>query len=231
MSDFKRKYFSRNNFFFNWAANAVELAVESAVLLIVTVGLNTLLLNLIKMCWYTYKGTHVGQVFLKKFGNNYSFFVEILDEDIISVSCELTLSAFILCLVIGSICQFVYLVRFYQGSPGLLHRFIYWGFPLTIIVSAYFFRRPIYIVEHWSAAYILYFVPTLCVYALCFKISGMLFPELAAVVKVFYSSFCFIIDHTVPAEEDKPVDIGEIEEPLTPPAAKQRVPVKANITN
>ncbi len=98
--------------------------MESVLLLVVTVGLNTLLLNLIKMCWYTYKGTHVGLVFLKKFENKYSFFVEILDEDIVSVSCELTLTAFILCLVIGSICQFVYLARFYQGSKGLLHRFI-----------------------------------------------------------------------------------------------------------
>ena len=115
-----------------------------------------------------------------------SFFVEILDEDIVSVSCELTLTAFILCLVIGSICQFVYLARFYQGSKGLLHRFIYWGFPLTIIVSAYFYRWPIYTVEHWSAAYILYFVPTICVYSLCFKISDMLLPELGAVVKAVF---------------------------------------------
>jgi hypothetical protein len=230
LTDFRRKYFSRNNFFFNYAANAVELAVESALLLVVTVGLNTLLLNLIKMCWHTYKGTHVGQVFLKKFGNNYSFFVEILYEDIISVSCELTLSGFILCLVIGSVCQFVYLVRFYQGSKGLLHRFIYWGLPLTIIASAYFYRWPIYPLERWGAAYILYFVPTICVYALCFKISGMLLPEIGAVVKAFYSSFCFIIDHMVPAEEDKPDDIVKIEEPATPPAAKQGVPVKTNIT-
>ena len=117
-----------------------------------------------------------------------SFFVEILDEDIVSVSCELTLTAFILCLVIGSICQFVYLARFYQGSKGLLHRFIYWGFPLTIIVSAYFYRWPIYTVEHWSAAYILYFVPTICVYSLCFKISDMLLPELGAVVKAVFKS-------------------------------------------
>jgi hypothetical protein len=31
LTDFKRKYFTRNNFFYNWAANAVELAVEAVI--------------------------------------------------------------------------------------------------------------------------------------------------------------------------------------------------------
>lgn len=205
--------------------------MESALLLIVTVGLNTLLLYLIKMCWYTYKGTHVGQMFLKRFGNKYYFFVEVLNQDIVRVSYELVLSAFILCLTMSSLSQFVYLVRFYQGSKGLLHRFIYWGFPLTFIVSGYFYRWPIYPVERWAAAYILYFVPTICVCALCFKISDRLLPELGAVVKAVFKSICFIMGYMNSSTEDKTAGIEEIDEPATPPAAEQGVSGMPNITN
>ena len=157
------------------------------------------------MCWYTYRATQVGRTFLKKFGNNYSFFVDILNQDIVTVSYKLTLSAFILCLVIGSVFQFLYLGRFFQGAGSWLHKFMYWGLPLTFIVSACFYRWPLYPVEHWSAAYILYFLPTICIYALCFKISDKLLPEFGAAINSVFKSIRFIIAYVESSTDSKPI--------------------------
>jgi len=208
-TDFKRRYFSRNNFFFNYAANVFELAVESALMLIITVGLNALLLYLIKMFWYTYRATQVGLTFIKKFGNKHSDLVDIINQDIVNLSSELALSAFIFCLLIGSVSQFLYLGRFFQGAGSWLRKFMYGGLPLTFIVSAYFYRWPLYPVEHWSAAYILYFLPTLCIYALCFKICDKLLPEFGAAINSVIKSIRFIIRYTNSSTASKPIPPGK----------------------
>jgi hypothetical protein len=54
-------------------ATALELTLETLLLLVVTLGLSALLLLLVNMCWHTYRDTHVGLVFVKQLGNNYGF--------------------------------------------------------------------------------------------------------------------------------------------------------------
>ncbi len=231
IADFTRKFFTRKNKYFNYVATAIELTLEALLLLAVTIGFSALLLSLVNMCWFTYRDTHVGLVFVKQLGNNYGFFIEILSQDILKISYRLTLSTFILCLIISCVCQFVYLGRYFQGVSGWLHKFMYWGIPLTFIVSAYFYRWPIYPVDRWSAAYILYFAPTLCVYALCFKITNRLFPEIGGAIKAVFIAICFIIDHVRSDDEGKPLPVAKLDCPDKPLQAEPVASMKVNTTN
>jgi hypothetical protein len=231
ISNFRRKYFTRENRGFNYLATALELTLETLLLLVVTLGLSALLLFLVNMCWYTYRDTHVGLVFVKQPGNNYGYLTQILNQDIITVSYHLTLSSFLLCLIISSACRFVYLGRFFMGSNGWLHKFMYWGIPLTFIVSAYFYRWPIFPVDRWGAAYILYFAPTLCVYGLCFKITDRLLPEIGTVIIAFFRATRFIIAKIQSADDETPVVAEEMVQPEPLPQAEPVAPMKVNPTN
>jgi hypothetical protein len=228
ISNFRRKYFIRENRCFHYVATALELTLETLLLLVVTLGLSALLLLLVNMCWHTYRDTHVGLVFVKQLGNNYGFLTKILNQDIIKVSYHLTLSAFLLCLIISSACQFVYLGRFFMGSNGWLHKFMYWGIPLTFIVSAYFYRWPIFPVDRWGVAYILYFAPTLCVYGLCFKITDRLLPEIGTVIIAFFKATRFIIARVRSADDEAPIVTVQPAHPDPPLQAKPVASMKVN---
>ena len=231
ITDFTRKFFTRKNKYFNYILTAFELSLETLLLLMVTVGFSAMLLFLVNACWFTYKDTHVGFVFVEQMGNNYQFFKDILNQDILKLSYYLTLSTFIFCLTIGSACQFAYLGRYFQGTSGWLQKFMYWGIPLTFVVSAYFYRWPIYAVDHWGAAYILYFVPTLCVYALCFKIANKLLPEIGSIIRAFMNATCFIIDRVQPDDERIPLPVAEPDCPDPTLAAEAVNTTKVNTTN
>ena len=150
------------------------------------------------MFWYTYKATPVGQMFIKQFGNKYQFFVEILSRDLVHVSVDLTIASFIFCLLVSVGCQLLYVARFFHYAKSFVHKLIYFGFPLTGLVSYYFYLWPMYPTKHWSYAYILYFLSTLCIFNLCFKISNKLIPELGAIIKAVYRAIHVIAHLAAP---------------------------------
>ena len=195
-----------------------------------------MLLSLVSMCWYTYKDTHVGLVFVKKLGNNYGFLAEIIQKDLVQVSFQLTLSAFVFCIIICSACQFFYIGRFFRGVNGWLGKFMYWGIPLTFIVSAYFYRWPLCPVDSWSAAYILYFAPVMCLYGLCFKVTDKLLPEIGTVIKAVFRAIFFVIDYVRSDAEVIPATAEGQNCPDTPLfdtslQAKPVASMKVNTTN
>jgi hypothetical protein len=224
--NFIRKFFSRQNRYFNYVATAFELTLEALVLLVVTMGLSALLLSMLNTFWFTYRDTHVGLVFVKQVGSRYGFLAQILKEDIVRLSFDLTLSAFVICLIISTVCQFMYFGRFFQGLNGWLHKFMYWGIPLTVIVSAYFYRWPQYPVDRWSAAYILYFIPTLCVYGLCFKITNALLPEIGTVIKAPFKALRFILAQMGPHNEDALMPVAGLDRHGAPQGAETAASTK-----
>ncbi len=231
LADFTRKFFTRQNKYFNYIATAFGLSLETVIYLLVTMGLSAMLLSLVSMCWYTYRDTHVGMVFVENLGSNYGFLTEIIQQDIVQVSFRLTLSAFVLCIIITSVCQFLYIGRFFQGVNGWLNKFLYWGIPLTLVVSAYFYRWPLYPVDSWSAAYVLYFAPTLCVYGLCFKISNRLLPEIGTLMGAFIRAIGFIIVYVGSSDDERKVPEPELERPDTPLQTEPVASMKVNTTN
>jgi hypothetical protein len=134
------------------------------------------------MCWHTYRNTSIGQVFLDQFGYNHDGFIKILKSDLIGLSLELALAAFIFCLVLSCIFQLFYVARFFHGTGSFLYKLIYWGTPLTFIVSYYYYSRPGFEFEYYRTTYILYSFSTICLFNLCFKISNKLIPELGVLI-------------------------------------------------
>jgi hypothetical protein len=209
---FQKNYFTRKNVVFKYATTIFELAMESIILVVFTIALNSLLLNLAKMFWYSYKSTQVGLVFLQKFGNKYQFFVEILNRELWRVSFDITIAAFIFCLVISSGCQLLYAARFFHCAKSFLHKLIYWGLPLTVLVSYCFYLWPMYPTKWWGNAYILYLFSTLCVFNLCFKISDKLIPEIGAIFKGIHRAIYAIVHSFDPVTNMKSNEIKDIEQ-------------------
>ena len=180
--DFQSTYLTRQNKYYNYAANLIESILESAVFILVAAALNFILLNFVKMCWRTYRNTSIGEVFLDQFGNNHDGFIKILKTDLIGLSLDLALAAFIFCLILSCIFQLLYVARFFHGTSSFLYKLIYWGTPLTFIVSYYYYSRPGFEFEYYRSAYILYSFSTICLFNLCFKISNKLIPELGVLI-------------------------------------------------
>ena len=208
--DFQRTYLTRQNKYYNYAANLFESILESAVFILVAAALNFILLNFVKMCWRTYRRTYIGKVFLDQFGNNYDGFIKILKGDLIGLSLELALAAFIFCLVLSCIFQLFYVARFFHGTGSFLYKLLYWGIPLTIFVSYYYYSRPGYEFEYYRTAYILYSFSTICVFNLCFKISNKLIPELGALINIAKSVAHHLARATNSKSEDQPSEEADI---------------------
>ncbi|MGD8520085.1 MAG: hypothetical protein PVF56_02980 [Desulfobacterales bacterium] len=208
--NFQRTYLTRQNKYYNYAANLFESVLESAVFIFITAALNIILLNFAKMCWFTYKSTHIGKVFLNQFGNNYDDFVKILKGDLIGLSVELTLAAFIICLILSCIFQLFHVARFFHGIGSFLYKLIYVGMPLTVIVSYYYYSRPGFEFEYYRTAYILYSFSTICLFNLCFKISNKLIPELGALFKGASSAVCALARTAKSKPENQPPEEADV---------------------
>jgi len=209
--NFQRTYLTRQNKYYNYGANLFESILESAVFIFVAATLNFILLNFVNMCWHTYRSTYIGKVFLDQFGNNHDDFLKILKGDLIGLSVELSLAAFIFCLILSCIFQFFYLARFFHGAGSFLYKLIYWGMPFTVIVSYYYYSRPGYEFEYYRTAYMLYSFSTICVFNLCFKISNKLIPELGALIGIASGAVKALARRANSKPEDQPRDETDIE--------------------
>ena len=208
---FQKTYLTRQNKYYNYVANLVESVLESALFIVVAAALNLILLNFVKMCWFTYRSTYIGKVFLDQFGNNYDGFIKILKGDLIGLSFELTLATFIFCLIFSCIFQLFYVARFFHGTGSFLYKLIYWGMPLTVIVSYYYYSRPGNEFEYYRTAYILYSFSTICLFNLCFKISYKLIPELGTLIKGANSAVHAMARMANSKSEDQSQEEGDIE--------------------
>ena len=209
--NFQRTYLTRQNKYYNYGANLFESILESAVFIFVAATLNFILLNFVNMCWHTYRSTYIGKVFLDQFGNNHDDFLKILKGDLIGLSVELSLAAFIFCLILSCIFQFFYVARFFHGTGSFLYKLIYWGMPFTVIVSYYYYSRPGYEFEYYRTAYILYSSSTICLFNLCFKISNRLIPELGALIKIANKAVKALARTANSKLEDQPREEADIE--------------------
>jgi hypothetical protein len=162
------------------------------------------------MCWHTYRNTSIGKVFLDQFGNNYDGFIKILKGDLIGQSLELALAVFIFCLILSCIFQFFYVARFFHGTGSFLFKLIYWGMPLTVIVSYYYYSRPGYEFEYYRTAYILYAFSTICLFNLCFKITHKLIPELGALINFANITVHALARAANSKSEDQPQEEADI---------------------
>jgi hypothetical protein len=106
-----------------------------------------------------------------------------LSTNFINLSIKLTVTSFIISLVIGSICQFFLINRYLYSNRGLFFRIVFWGLPLAYIVAVY--ERYVNGFGHMDTALTIAVVPTLCVFSGGFRIAKEYVPELADIIYIF----------------------------------------------
>ena len=174
-------FFTPRNSTFRYRRKIRNLMIGTILLLITTVAVNIGLLYLLDMLWYIYTSTPAGQRFVTMSTETLQVILDILRFDSVSLSIDVTLAAFTICLLISAICQVFYIARFLYLPRNFFGKIAMWGLPLAAAVATRI--QQIYEFEDWITAYIVALIPTLCVFGGCFRITGELLPELGDLVR------------------------------------------------
>lgn len=156
---------------------------ETALLLVFTTVAYILLLYFLKYWWVLFTNTDVGQAYAEHFSYSYRITNDVLSTNFINLAIELTVTSFIISLIIGSICQIFLIIRYYYSNRGLFGKIVFFGLPLAYIVAV--FMRYVYDFGHMDTAFTIAVVPTLCVFAGGFRIAKEYVPELVDIIFIF----------------------------------------------
>jgi hypothetical protein len=165
--------------------DVMEISIRAILLLISTAVFSLLVLYFYSILWHIFRITYSGKKFSMLHPKATSVISNIVNNDLIELSIHTTFSAFAICLVIGAICQVSYITRFLYYPRSIIAKLLFWGIPLTAVVSMYINDQ--IQLAHWSYTMPVTIVPTLCVFTYCFKFSETLLPEIGDVIaKIFH---------------------------------------------
>jgi hypothetical protein len=156
----------------------------TALLIVFTAVAYILLLYFLKYWWVLFTSTQVGQAYAEHFSYSYRITNDVLNTNFINLAIKLTVTSFIISFIIGSICQFFLIIRYFYSNRGLFGRMVFFGLPLAYIVAVYV--RYVNDFGHMDTAFTIAVVPTLCVFTGGFRIAKEYVPELVDVK----CSFC-----------------------------------------
>jgi len=155
----------------------------TALLIIFTAVACILLLYFFKYLWILFTASPVGQKYAEYFTYSYRITDDILNANFIDLAITLTVTSFIISLIIGCICQFFLIIRYLYSGRGLFVRMLFFGLPLTYIVAVY--MRYMHGFGHMDTALTIAVVPTLCVFSGGFRIAKEYVPELVDIKFIF----------------------------------------------
>lgn len=172
---------TQTNPYFRYGLKIVDIMIRAILLLFITAAVNIVLLYFLKIFWYTYILTPVGQRFFTASAGASQVVLDILRIDFVSLSIKVTIAAFTNCMLISAICQVLYIARYFYLSRSFFGKIAIWGLPLAATVATRI--QHIYEFEDWGTAYAVAFVPTLCVFSDCFKFTRELLPEIGDLIR------------------------------------------------
>ena len=155
----------------------------TALLIVFTAVAYIVLLYLLKYLWVLFTSAPVGQAYAGYFSYSYRITNDLLSTNFINLAIEFTVTSFIISFIIGSICQFFLIIRYFYSCRGLFGRIVFFGLPLAYIVAVY--MRYVRGFGHMDTAFTIAVVPTLCVFAGAFRIVEAYVPELVDVLFFF----------------------------------------------
>ena len=167
-----------------YGRNLVDIATRAILLVICTTILNIIILYFYNILWHIYRLTYIGKQFVNLHPQQAKMISAIISHDIAFLSLNTTLAAFVICMAVSAGCHVFYLSRLFYQSRGKVGKLILWGLPLTALVSMYVNNRLGF--NSWTAVIPIAIVPTLCVFAYCFKFSEKLLPEIGDVIRVIF---------------------------------------------
>ncbi len=180
-----KNYLTHHHSVINYLYKLLNAILTAILLLIITAIIYIVLLYLSKMLWGIYISTPMGKQFFFSSGETAQIIIDLLERDVVHFSVELTITAFIICLLISAIAQVFYVARFLYHSRDLFGKILFWGLPMTAVVAVYV--QSIYEFDSWITAFAAAFVPTLSVFTGCFKFSNELLPEIGSMVQNTFS--------------------------------------------
>lgn len=154
---------------------------EAAFLISFTIAFYIIILYYAKSWWYLFISTGVGQAYAEQFYYNYQITNDVLNRNIFDLSINLSITSFVICFLLSSLCQIFFISRYLYEGIGYFSRIIFFGLPLTYIVATYFISINEF--NNMNSAFIVVVIPTLCVFMGCFRLSEKLLPELDDIIK------------------------------------------------
>jgi len=182
----------------NYFREAMEISIRSVLLLISTAVLSLIVLYFYGILWHIYGLTHSGKKFIMLQPEAANRISNIVNNDLIEISIHTTFSAFTICLIICAICRVTYIKRFFYYPRNTIGKLLFWGLPLTAIVSMYVNDQIQW--AHWSYTVPITIVPTLCVFTYCFQFSEALLPEIGDIVGIIFNGVKRFFSTTTPQE-------------------------------
>ena len=178
------KFFQLKETCFNYGSTLVDITIRAILLFASAAALNIIFLYFYNILWHIYSLTYIGKQFVILHPEQTQMISSILGNDIVRLSTETTLAAFVICMIISVLCQIFYISRFFYNPQGLISKFSLWGLALTVVVSIYIKDQHGF--ENWAAVIPITIVPTLCIFTYTFKFSARLLPEIGEVIKAIF---------------------------------------------
>jgi hypothetical protein len=168
---------------FKYFQNHLRIAIEIILLIAFTLVVYICLLYCAKYLWVIFTATQVGQTYAKLYEESYRITNDILSRNFISLAINITLTSFVICLIVSAVLKFLHINRFFYSNRSLFIRIIFAGLPLTCIVAVYMYYRGD--ISHMDTAFTVVLVPTLCVFTGSFRFSEEFVPELIDIISIF----------------------------------------------
>jgi hypothetical protein len=161
-------------------AKAVDMFLSTAVLLMATILLFSLLLYVFRLLWGLCLTTPVGMKYVELNGDMARILSEMVNSPVFWLAFQITWSSFITCLLIGVASQFFYITRYFYMPRYALGKVFFFGLPLATLVAWDIEAQ--FELSSTEMAYGFALGPTLCVFSACFEYTSQLIPEVGDVI-------------------------------------------------
>lgn len=165
----------RQNPLITYLKKLQALFIEVTLLVLCTAISGIIAFYMFDMLWHLYLETQVGQHFIVTRLNETAAIRELLSVNYVYFVAELTLTSFMICLIIAVVSRFSHISRHFYLSMGMPAKLLFWGVPLSGVVGYYMQQE-----YDFDCMEIIVFVsafPTLIMFMGCFKVCNQLIPE------------------------------------------------------
>lgn len=179
--EFHTRLLSRKNPVINYFYKLTSTIIEAGLLVAATGILCFLIFYTLDMFWYLYADTLMGEKFMIIYPERARTIMQLAELDLTNFCMEITLSTFVICIGLAAACQFTHVSHYFYLSQGFFGKLIWWGAPLTGMVSYYI--KDEYGLSSWEVTAGIIMIPTYLMFMNCFKYSQKMIPEAGDILK------------------------------------------------
>lgn len=174
-----------------YAQKMLDSTLDIIMYLIVTSLLSGLVFILLRMTWNGYMATQMGKSFVSISPDLAGTIAGIFSNSLL-FPVEITVTVFIFCFAVCALCRFFYISRIIFHGDRFIGDFILCGLPLVLLSGLYL--QTLYYFDSATAIGVA-FIPTICLYHLCFDISNKLLPGMGDIAQILKTGKSRFIDY------------------------------------